>query len=145
MPAKINGSVVTCVADPEQDDDAPASGFQTNGGADVSGSRDESQEQAEVGRVLALSQVEQTVAEWFEGSADTQAPAQEPEQRCDEAGNSVDEIMAEIFEWGSDTQARDPQLSGDPPRQRRRISPVVENIGEDTAAFPDCDDPQFGA
>ena len=79
-----------------------------------------------------------------EDVADTQAPAQEPEQRCDEARNSVDELIASFFEDSADTQARDPQLSGDPPRQRRRISPEVENLGEDTAPFPDCDDPQFG-
>ena len=82
-----------------------------------------------------------------EDVADTQAPAQEPEQRCDEARNSVDELIASFFEDSADTQARDPQLSGDPPRQRRRISPEVENLVEDTAPFPDCDedDPQFGA
>ena len=50
-----------------------------------------------------------------EDVADTQPPAQEPEQRCDEARNSVDELIASIFEDSADTQARDPQLSGDPP------------------------------
>ena len=105
------------------------------GGGPVSSSRDESQGQAEVGRIKADSQ---------EDVADTQAPAQEPEQRCDEARNGVDELIASFFEDSADTQARDPQLSGEPPRQRRRISPEVENLGEDTAPFPDCDDPQFG-
>ena len=153
MPAKINGSVVTCVADPKingkdvtgelvpdlhgEDTEERQKDSGVDGRDGFFKSMDETDTDLfALSPVVPVSREAEQYLELFpdevsresdeaapvsanpcsqEDVADTQAPAQEPEQRCDEARNSVDELIASIFEDSADTQARDPQLSGDPP------------------------------
>ena len=70
------------------------------------------------------------------------------ERQKDSGVDGRDGFFKSMDETDTDLFALSPVVpvsrEADPPRQRRRISLDVENLGEDTAPFPDCDDPQFG-
>ena len=110
MPALLNGRVVTCVAIPEQDDDAR--GVQDNVVADLSGSRNDSRGPVQNVEVAIDSLLFDMIAMFIEDVADTQCRTTPNVEAL--AGVAQDERHAPV--------ADDEINLGEPSPARRRIA-----------------------